>query len=355
MGTTATTLDRSAATTTARPYGPSWANVVASWLERLPGPAWTAYVGAMALGILLSAVEASGETTVRTSDTLAITYYGALPCAVLWLMHSLDRTAGRALSTVGPLLQMDDAESAAMHYRLTIAPARPSALLALFAFALTPVGYILDPAASGVVGLTGQGLFFRYAWESLVTAVFLVLIYHTIRQLRLIAQIHDGIGRIDVFDQGPLYAFSQLTSRTALGLILLLAPSLFLLPSSADVSYVVIAVAWYAGAVLIAALAFVLPLRGMHDRLVTEKRRLQGEVGRRLTSTVKAIHVAVDAEDGGAIEARNRALSTLIAERELVNRIPTWPWSTGALTGFLSAVLLPIGLWLVTRALERVV
>lgn len=120
-------------------------------------------------------------------------------------------------------------------------------------------------------------------------------------------------------------------------------------------SYVVIAVAWYAMAVLIAALAFVLPLRGMHDRLVTEKRRLQGEVGRRLTSTVKAIHAAVDAEDGGAIEARNRALSTLIAERELVNRIPTWPWSTGALTGFLSAVLLPIGLWLVTRALERVV
>ena len=33
----------------------------------------------------------------------------------------------------------------------------------------------------------------------------------------------------------------------------------------------------------------------------------------------------------------------------------TWPWSTGALARFLSAVLLPIGLWLITRFLERIV
>lgn len=74
-----------------------------------------------------------------------------------------------------------------------------------------------------------------------------------------------------------------------------------------------------------------------------------------MSTTLDGIHAAVDPGDGSMIEAGNRALSTLIAERDLVNKVPTWPWTTGALTGFLSAVLLPLGLWLVTRFLERLV
>lgn len=50
-----------------------------------------------------------------------------------------------------------------------------------------------------------------------------------------------------------------------------------------------------------------------------------------------------------------QALGALTAQRDLIVRLPTWPWSTAALTRFLSAVLLPIGLWLITRVLERIV
>ena len=51
------------------------------------------------------------------------------------------------------------------------------------------------------------GLVFRFAWASLITAIFVVLVYHTLRQLRLIAavQVHERITPFDVFDQGPLY------------------------------------------------------------------------------------------------------------------------------------------------------
>ena len=106
---------------------------------------------------------------------------------------------------------------------------------------------------------------------------------------------------------------------------------------------------------LVAAAAFVLPLWGMHDRFVAEKRRHQGEVGRRISTTLDDIQAAVDSGDGPTIEARNRALASLIAARDVVNHVPTWPWSAGALTGFGSAILLPIVLFLVQRMLAQVV
>ncbi len=98
-----------------------------------------------------------------------------------------------------------------------------------------------------------------------------------------------------------------------------------------------------------------MPLRGIHGRIAGDKARLRGEVGRRITATLEAVHRAVDTGDAQAVTTAHQALSALTAERDLVAKVPTWPWSTGALARFLSAVLLPIGLWLITRFLERIV
>lgn len=337
-----------------RPYAPSWVNVLTTWLESLPGPTWVAYGVAMSLGVLFSAAAAPTELGQVSQPVGTALYYGVLPFAVIALIHTLDRTASGALGALRPQLPMDDAEIAEAHHQMTVAPARPALGITLFAAALTPVGYALDSVGSGIAGYSPVLLLARWAWESLVTAVFLILIYHTFRQLRQISRIHERVGRIDVFDQGPLYAMSKVTSGTSVGLLVLLVPSLFLFPQEAGVAYLVISAGWYGFAVVIAAAAFFLPMRGMHSRLVAEKRRLQGEIGRRITTTLDAIQAAVDSGDGPAIEARNRALSTLVASRDVVNRVPTWPWSSGALTGFASAIILPIVLFIVRRALAQV-
>jgi hypothetical protein len=46
------------------------------------------------------------------------------------------------------------------------------------------------------------------------------------------------------------------------------------------------------------------------------------------------------------------ALKALTSERLLVRSISTWPWDPGTLRGFVSTLLVPIVLWLVTRLLE---
>lgn len=51
----------------------------------------------------------------------------------------------------------------------------------------------------------------------------------------------------------------------------------------------------------------------------------------------------------------NKLLGSLIAEREMLARLPTWPWQAGTVGAFVTALLLPIVLFLVTRALERLV
>jgi hypothetical protein len=307
----------------------------------------------MAVSVMLSAGVAVFEPAIQSAGPVSMVYYAILPVAVLALMHVLDRTADRALRTLGPLLPLTSEELARVHRELTVVPARPAVLLAIFGAFVTPIGYVTDPVGSGIVGLSAGGLFFRWFWESLVTAAFLTLIYHTLRQLRRIDRINAAVMGVDPFDQGPLYAMSQVTSGTAAGLLVLLAPSALLIPAGAEAGFLVITAFWYGLAVAVAFAAFFLPLRGMHARLAAEKHRLKGEVGRRFSATLGSMHAAMDACDGSAIETGTKALSALVAERDLVNRIPTWPWSTGALTGFVSAVLLPIGLWVATRILER--
>ena len=190
-------------------------------------------------------------------------------------------------------------------------------------------------------------------WLSGLAPVGTVDLAQSYYGLRLVSWIHARAVRIDLFQPGPLYAFSRLTSRTGIGIVLLQAPTAFLIPPTqvATVTWV----AWLLPINLFAVAVFVLPLQGIHRRIADEKSRLVAEVGRRMTATITDIHASVDERDRSEADALNKTLTGLIAERDLVARLPTWPWAGGTLWAFGSAIALPIGLWLVTRLLERVV
>jgi hypothetical protein len=105
----------------------------------------------------------------------------------------------------------------------------------------------------------------------------------------------------------------------------------------------------------------------MHGLLVKEQKRLLSTVDSRITQTVATLHEVVDGETVGSpdadssrlaqvrIDALNKALTSLLQERDFVGRLSTWPWDPSTLRAVLSAVALPILLFLLTRALERFV
>ena len=108
-----------------------------------------------------------------------------------------------------------------------------------------------------------------------------------------------------------------------------------------------------------------LPKRGMHRRLEEEKSRRQSEVNGRIDLTVETLHSVVDEETNGQrdgeasrlaqvrIDALNKAFSSLLQEREFIGKLSSWPWDTSTLRTVVSAVALPIILFVLTNAIDR--
>ncbi len=108
------------------------------------------------------------------------------------------------------------------------------------------------------------------------------------------------------------------------------------------------------GQVVLTLAAFVLPLWIAHQRLVGEKQRLLAEVNQRVEALLSQLHQFLDENKLSDVGQLNEAVSGLIVEREVLNKIPTWPWRAGTLSGFLTATLLPIVLFLIQVVLGRI-
>ena len=163
---------------------------------------------------------------------------------------------------------------------------------------------------------------------------------------------HAAADLIDPFRPAPLYAFSRLTSQAGLVLIgfnvlgMVLNPAMF--ESSAALT---IFAPWLIGFTLVAVAVFAVPLLGMHRRLEDEKDRVEGAADGRMRDLLGELNEAIDARATDRVEALDRTISALRHEREILAKLPTWPWSTGTIRGFGSALLLPIALFLVQRYL----
>ncbi len=152
-----------------------------------------------------------------------------------------------------------------------------------------------------------------------------VLSCHDRVQLRLVSRIYRTHTRIMLFHLGPVYAFSGLTVQTAMSWLvfayawLLGAPKILSRPVSIALEIAI---------TLIAVVTFAWPLLGLHTRLEQEQGRLMGEVGERLRTISVDLHRRVDKSelDADAMNALNNSMSTLVTERDLLSKIPTWPW-----------------------------
>jgi hypothetical protein len=348
------TAERAVGTTSAAsadvPYAPSWVDLITRAIDWLPIPAWATYLLLVAaLGLFLNAIDwIGGIATPGTFDPIQLAYPG-LGAYMLALMHYLNREAGTRMDAFRPALEVDAREFERLRYILTSLPTLPAALVGLAGFALISVLFLTDPGGA-VSGLHPAVLVGRLAVLGFVFALGAALIYHTIRQLRLVSRIHALATRIDLFEPTPLYAFSNLTAQTGIGFVAIVAVSFVIEPSIN-----VVGIASNSVALAIAAAAFVLPLRGMHGRIAAEKDRLHLETNRRLKATVAELHQSIDKREFSVAEGLYHTLASLQLERDALARISTWPWQTGTLRAFVSVLLVPIVIWLIIRGLERFV
>lgn len=338
------------------PYAPSWVDRLTDGLERLPGPVWGFYLAA---ALLLNLLNASlewriGSYPVGTFDPLHVVAASAC-VGYLALIHYLDLAAGRALVKYQPMFDSERGNPDELRYRLTTMPARSVRRV-------TTAGILYGVAVAYAV-YRGWVLSDAVAFESPTTAwldwivissanlMMLLFIYHTVHQLRIINYVYITCTRIDIFYLTPLYAFAGLAARTALGWLGNAYIWLIAMPAGVPDSLVLTNTIMVA---LLGLVAFIWPLIGIHRLLEEEKTRHQVAVRRRVQTGMDELHRRVDAQRFDEVVPLTELMTGLKQELDILDQIPTWPWQPELFRTVLTAVLLPIVLWFITRAIERV-
>jgi hypothetical protein len=334
-------------------YTPSWADRLTDWIDGLPGSAWPYYLGSgtVVLVALAVAIWSEGDDVLSSFPVPYLFYVAATPFFMA-LFRILDGEAGKALDSMRSTLTASEDEIDDLRYRLTTLPWGPTLWWSLVVFAVTiPFDYLSGamPGVDGLSAVTASAVV-AYVIYRILWWVMGALLYHTVHQLRMIDHILTRRTRIEVFCVAPLYAFSNLTALTALGIV---GPPYLFLALNPGSFYEAAALAQVVPILLLGVAVFVWPMVGVHRLLVAEKARLSDESATRLKATLARLHERVDSGNLSEMDDLSKAIGLLEAEQRALKGVPTWPWDPATVRLLISAIALPLGLWLIQLILER--
>jgi hypothetical protein len=324
-------------------------------VERLPVSPLLWIIGLFAAwAVLLNAgLWLAGVLPVGSID-LDVLFAPMIGAYAVGLLIVLDGVAGSALRDFAPAL--GDAPAGRRLARDLRTTPDLQVILVVVALEVVITGsYVADPVSRPLL-LTrppaGIAVSLLAYWTAIASMSVLVL--RSLRQLWLVSRLHAAADNIDLFNSTANNALSRLTAATAVGIIIFAVPFVIALPNAPRQGSIVSLVT---GLIFIAlgAAIFVLPLRGMHHRLVVQQRRLLIASAERLKTTIARVHETVETNDMARADELQKTLTSLLSERDVVSRLSTWPWSAGTFRGFASAIVLPVLIWLLIRVLERVV
>lgn len=335
------------------PYSPSIVDRFLNWLERIPGAVWLFFVALLVglIGITNAVTWLDGLAPFGVLDLYrtSIPVYGV---ASLVLIHYLNGVARRSLEAFRPALSVTEAEYSQIQYRLTTMPASGTWLSIGISIILTMVFSLFAPNYPSLFSSSPWLVVVDFGIYSMTFVLLGVFVYHTLHQLRMASRIHASATNISLFQPRPLYAFSKLTAQSGIGLLLMNYYSVLTDPTTFVNPVLIVVVS---STSLLAIGCFIVPLKGIHDRIVAEKNSLLTEAEQRLEAAIRDVFDRTDMQDMAGTDQLNQMLSSLIMTREELAKVSTWPWDTKTLAGFVSVFVLPLILRVVLDILLGVV
>ena len=338
-----------------QPYSPSWVNHLTAWVNRRSWPSWSWYLGLwlILVIILVATLWIEGVHPVGKIFPAQL-FMPAMIALFLAMIHFLDSRAEAALTTLQPALKATEEEYDQLRYQLTTLPAWPTILASLATIAaIYLIGFLTGETESALEALAGSPIaatlvriVYWIGWW-----VFGAFVYHSIHQLRQIDFVYSRHTRIRLFAMSPLYAFSPVTALTAVTLVIATYGWTALNPDnlSDPISIVLISLI-----TLLALGAFAWPLLGIHRLLGEEKARLLDECALRMEDAIAELHRRMDSGDLEGMDRLNDAMASLVIERDALGAIPTWPWQPETPRLLITALALPLGLWIIQYVLQLV-
>lgn len=334
-------------------YPPSILDRFMDFIQRLPIPYWLTYLLLFLLQSLLMHLIGwnLGWPAPYKSNPLIFMFpiWQWLPFAI---MTHADSVALQALDTFRPLLNTDEAGLDRLKYEFSTMPSRGLLLNSL----LWGIAYavLIFAAYKPIVAFSGltESMGIVTTIEGLICYLTgSAIYYHSLRQLRLVNRTVRMARHFNVFQLEPVYAFSRVTSLTGISWMVMLTATLLTFPIQFISGLVIVILAIQ---LALAVAAFVLPLWSVHRRIVSEKLRLQSELNRQVESAMTRLHHLLEANDMPPVTQFKDAMLALESERKVLDGIPTWPWNAGTLTGFISATILPILLFIIQLVIQKV-
>lgn len=328
---------------------PAWPYQLSRLADRLPVPAIWLYIAIFVVGTPLIELRywVPGRIPVGTFEQNSLTFGVLLP-TILYFSRYLERSANAAFERFRPALE-PHADGEAIRRELAILPASIGLAALAAAILLTALRYTLDPASSEVAGLPLWAMAIAFVFEVVNEGALFAFIIQMVRQTAAIRRVLANDTVVDIYRPGPLHALAGLSARMGIALVLMTgAVSLSVAPGNlGNAGDAVLTIAPFVVLpIVLSVLTFVVPLYGTHNRLVDEKQRLEVADDARLQGLVTEINGLIDARRLTEVDPLNKALGAVVQQRDLVARLSTWPWSSGTARALLTAILLPVMLFL---------
>jgi hypothetical protein len=330
------------ATAKERPYKPSWIDRFNDWVETLPVREWIFHVvfGIVLIGVQLLFLWLEGG---RGPEELlpVIIFNGLATPYLLALINLLDNQAVASLDSMSSVLDTTEQEFDDYQYRLSHMPFLAPLIAGLAMTTLTILTPMISIEPTRYAALEQLSVFTVVFHIIDKSSAFLtgVLVYHTVRQLRLVNTVNSNHIRINLFHLRPVRAFSRLTASTAVGLLIfvyvwmLINPEL--LTDPVIFGYLVLFT-------LLAILVFVWPLYGVHRLMEKEKERALNDIELRLEAIFAKFNQGFQEDNYSAIGPLNGTIASLEIQYQRVSDIPTWPWKSETARLALTAIALPL-------------
>ncbi|MFN2134966.1 MAG: hypothetical protein ACK2UK_03375 [Candidatus Promineifilaceae bacterium] len=323
------------------------------WVESLRIRPWVFYG---MLGIVLICLQLFFlylDSGFLAAELLPVIVFNGLAIPyLLATIQFLDRQALHALEGLKPVLTMSREQLGVYQSRIANMPFFAPLLAGLALTVFTIFFPMIASEPQRYAALEELSLFtvIYHIVDKCSAFLFGVLIFHTIRQLRLVYEISSNFLRINIFQIRPVQAFSGLTATTSLCLALFFYGWIIINPELlADPA--VLAVSLLFGALVV--LVFAWPLWGLHKLMAAEQMRALQEIELKFEELFAKFNQSLTEENYAAADKLNGMIMSLEIQHNKVSAVPTWPWRPETARIVLTAVALPVLLIFVQFLLQQ--
>ncbi len=170
--------------------------------------------------------------------------------------------------------------------------------------------------------------------------------------MKIIVTLFESLESINLYDLNSVYSLALFPAKIVVILLLTfwVNPVIIMFPDWLKDPWM--QALWFA-ITLIASIIVIAPLRGISTKLRAEKEVLLKENAELLRAVREDLSRVVINGDHHHAAALEKEIAALFAFRESIESISNMPWKPETIRWLTTALLLPLGLWIIQFFLQR--